>query len=302
MEFREMQYIITIEKYMNISRAADALYISQPTLSKCLQKVENEIGQPLFKRVGKRLMITYAGEVFINKARNILEMEKAMNQELSEIMENGRGVLNVAFPVMRASYMLPEILPAFRERYPNVRLKLMEGHSYLLDEALLKGSVDIAFYNLSKENPNLKYDVITTEELILVAAPDAAIKSKAVKLPECHYPYVSIREIANEPFILTNKMQRTRQLIDSVLLRDDVELTNTIEITNIMAGIQLAAKGYGYTLTSESHIRHLDLPENTNFFSITVPSITSDFVAATRRNTYRSEFMQAFIDIVREKY
>ena len=302
MEFREMQYILTIEKYMNISRAAEALYISQPTLSKCLQKVEDEIGQPLFKRVGKRLLITYAGEVFTTQARNILEMERAMHQELSEIVQYGRGVLNIAFPSMRASYMLPEILPAFHKRYPNIKIKLMEGHSYLLDEALLRGDVDIAFYNLDKKNPNLEYDAICSEELILVAAPDSPIREKAIHVPECRYPYLSIREIANELFILTNKMQRTRQVIDGLLLRENIELSNTIEITNIMAGIQLAAKGYGFTLTSESHIRHLTLPKNTCFFSVAVPGITSDFVAATRRNAYRSEFLQAFINIVREYY
>ena len=302
MEFREMQYILTIEKYMNISRAAEALYISQPTLSKCLQKVEEEIRQPLFDRVGKRLTLTYAGRIFVNKARNILEMEKAMNQELSEIVKDGRGVLNIGFPIMRASYMLPEILPAFHAVYPNVEIKLKEAHSYLLDEALLHGDVDIAFYNLGEKHPNLEYETIRTEELILVAAPCSPVKEKAVHVPECRYPYLSIRGIANEKFILTNKMQRTRQVIDRFLLQESIELNNTIEITNIMAGIHLAAKGYGFTLTSESHIRHLKLPKDTCFFSISVPGIKSDFVAAMRRNSYRSDFLQAFINIVREYY
>lgn len=302
MEFRELEYILTIEKYMNISRAAEALYISQPTLSKCLQKVEEEIRQPLFNRVGKRLILTYAGKVFVNQARNILEMEKAMNQELAEIVQNDRGVLNIAFPIMRASYMLPEILPAFHELYPNVELTLKEGHSYLLDEALLRGDVDIAFYNLGEKHPNLEYEPICTEELILIAAPGSPVQEKAVRVPECRYPYLSICSITNERFILTNKMQRTRQVIDSFLMRENLKLTNTIEITNIMAGIHLAAKGYGFTLTSESHIRHLSLPTDTCFFSIAIPGIKSDFVAATRRNSYRSDALKAFINVVRKYY
>lgn len=297
-----MQYVLAIARHMNISRAAEALFVSQPTLSKCLQKVEAEIRQPLFNRIGKRLMLTYAGQIFVNRARNIIEMEKAMSQELSEAILDGRGVLSVAFPIMRASYMLPEILPAFHQQYPNVEIRLREGHSYLLDEALLRGDVDIAFYNLGKKHPSLEYETIRTEELILVAAAGSPIQEKAVWVPECHYPYLSIRGLVNEKFILTNKMQRTRQLIDHLLLRENLELSNTVEITNIMAGIHLAAKGYGFTLTSESHIRHLALPEDTCFFSVSVPGITSDFVAATRRNCYRSEYLQSFINIVRQYY
>ena len=302
MDFRELQYILAIAKHLNMTRASEELYVSQPTLSKFVQKLEAEVGQPLFKRIGNRFTLTYAGKVFVEKAKHILEMKNSLDREMADIIHNDRGELNIAFPIMRGTYMLPDTLPIFRKRFPNVQVNVHESHSSSLDELLLHGDVDIAFYNLTRVNPGLEYELIRHEELVLVASGSSPICQYAEDHPDCKYPWMPLSAIADQLCILTSRRQRTRQIIESMLADSGIHLQHRMEISNILAGIQLAARGYGITFTSECHLRHISLPEDTRFFSIGNPNTSFDFVAASRRGLYHSNYAREYISIVRDCY
>ena len=100
MDFRELSYITAIAKYQNITKAAESLYISQPTLSKFLKALEEDIGLKLFRRLGNRYVLTHAGECYLQKAEQILQLKNELDLELADIMKRDVGVLRVAFPTM----------------------------------------------------------------------------------------------------------------------------------------------------------------------------------------------------------
>jgi len=302
MDFRELQYILAIARHLNITRAAEELYVSQPTLSKFIQKLETEIGQPLFKRIGNRFALTYAGEVYVEKAKHILELKKSLDSELADIIQNDRGELNVAFPTMRGTYMLPDTLPIFRERFPHVKVNVFESNSTTIDDLLLQGDVDIAFYNLTRVHPSLEYEVIRREEIVLVASGSNPVCQFAQDHTDCRYPWLPLDAIADQLCILTSRRQRTRQIVEHLLDENNIELRQVMEISNILAGIQLAARGYGVTFTSECHLRHMQLPEGTRIFSVGNPNVSFDFVAASRKGLYLSSYAQSFISIVTQCY
>ena len=133
MDFRELSYITAIAKYQNITKAAESLYISQPTLSKFLKALEEDIGLKLFRRLGNRYVLTHAGECYLQKAEQILQLKNELDLELADIMKRDVGVLRVAFPTMRCTYMLPATLPDFQKLYPNVKVEIIEAHSDQLD-------------------------------------------------------------------------------------------------------------------------------------------------------------------------
>ena len=134
MDFKDLSYVIAIAKTQNITKAADMLYVTQPTLTKFLQNLEREMGQKLFKKLGNRFVLTYAGERYVAKATEILNLKKELDQEMGDIIRQNAGLLKIAFPTMRGTYMLPCTLPIFRSLYPNVRLEIREAHSSLLEE------------------------------------------------------------------------------------------------------------------------------------------------------------------------
>lgn len=97
MDFRELNYILAIEKYQNITKAAESLYISQPTLSKFLITLESNLGQKLFRKLGNRYVLTYAGEQYVKTAKEILRLKSNLDIQLADILKRDVGILNVAF-------------------------------------------------------------------------------------------------------------------------------------------------------------------------------------------------------------
>ncbi len=132
MNFRELSYVMAIAKYKNITKAAESLYLTQPTLSKFLKSLESDVGQPLFRRLGNKYIPTYAGERYIKRAREILQLKKELDQEMGDIISKNKGVLKIGFPAMRGTYMLPCTLPIFRSLYPEVRIMIREERSTVL--------------------------------------------------------------------------------------------------------------------------------------------------------------------------
>ena len=168
MDFKDLSYVLAIAKYQNITKAANALYITQPTLTKFLQNLESDLGQKLFRKLGHRFVLTYAGERYVAKATEILNLKKELDQEMGDIIKDNHGSLKIAFPTMRGTYMLPCTLPIFNSLYPNVQLNILESHSNQLESMILNGETDLAFFNLPIKSPDIDYEIISHEEVLLI--------------------------------------------------------------------------------------------------------------------------------------
>ena len=114
---------------------------------------------------------------------------------MGDIVRNNEGVIRVSFPVMRGSYMLPCTLPIFHSFYPNVKIEITEKSSGELEDLLTNGDTDLAFFNLPVRKPLIDYDVISHEEVLLVAAKDNAISAYTEPHPDCRYPWIDIHKL-----------------------------------------------------------------------------------------------------------
>ncbi len=300
MDFRDFSYVLAIAKAQNITKAADSLYITQPTLTKFLQNLEKEMGQKLFKKLGNRFILTYAGERYVAKATGILNLKKELDQEMGDIIRHNAGLLKIAFPTMRGTYMLPCTLPIFHSLYPNVRLDILEAHSSLLEGMLLSGEADLAFFNLPVKSPDVDYEIISHEEVILVLSADHPLKSAGIKKEGCRYPWLDLHLLEKEPFILQPAGQRTRQTVDQLFRLYHLHPQIRLQTTNIPAAAELASSGYGACFVTETHLKHIPFKKQPLFFSVGNPCTTVDFVAAFRRGSYLSYHAQEYIKIVRD--
>lgn len=298
-DFRELTYITTIAKHQNMTRAAEELYVSQPTLSKALQNVERELGQPLFTKLGNRFCLTYAGERYVERAREMLRMKKELDEEMHDIIRDGRGELRIAFPIMRGSYMLPGTLTAFRKEFPHVHVKVREASSAVLEDLLLSGEVDLAFFSLPIRRPEIEYEVIYHEEVLLVTAPGHPLANMARPRPQ-GLAVVPPGLLRKEPFILQLPDQRTRQIADTIFRQAKFQPRIVLETRNIPVAVELARDGFGVTLAGETHLRHIHLDPAPACFSLGLPCAQTDFVVAFRRGAYLPQYTQRFIEIVRQ--
>lgn len=300
MDFKDLSYLVAIAKYQNITKAAESIYVSQPTLTKFLQKTERDIGQKLFKKNGNKFILTYSGQRYLEKATMILDLKKQLDQEMNDIVENNEGSLNVSFPAMRGTYMLPCTLPIFHSLYPNVHLNILEANSSKLEEMILDGSTDLAFFNLPIRNENISYELISHEELLLTMSIDNPASHLAVKNNKYKYPWIDINMLKNEKFILQLPEQRTRQTVNKLLKEANFSPNIVLETGNISASADLVSKNYGICFITETHLKHIKTDKPLISFSIGSTRRTVDFVAAFRKGSYIPYHAQEYIKIVKD--
>lgn len=300
MDFKELAYVLAIAKYQNITRAADSLYVTQPTLTRFLQNLEKELGQKLFRKLGHRFVLTYAGERYVKKATEILNLKKELDQEMGDIIKNNQGSLKIAFPVMRGTYMLPCTLPIFNSLYPNVRLNILEADSSSLENMLLSGEADLAFFNLPVKSPDIDYEIISHEELLLLVPSRNPLAGCGAKKEGLNYPWMDLRLLEKEPFIMQIPGQRTRHVVDRLFKEYHIEPNIKLQTSNITAEAALVSRGYGCCFVTESHLRHIQPLDHVSFFSVGSPCTLMDFVAAFRRGSYLPFHAREYITIVKD--
>ncbi|MBQ9422028.1 MAG: LysR family transcriptional regulator [Pyramidobacter sp.] len=300
MDFRDLSYVVAIAKHGNITKAADSLFITQPTLTKFLQGLEKNLDQKLFRRIGNRYALTYAGERYVTRATEILNMKKELDDEMSDIVRSNTGSLRIACPAMRSTYMLPCTLPVFSSRWPNVKINLIEASSYLLEDMLVSGQADTAFFNGPVKSPLVDCEVITHEEVVLVLAQEHPLSQCGVSRPDCKFPWMDLKLLKNAEFILQTETQRTWQTVGPLVHSLPFEPKVRLRTSNIQAAVELAAAGYGAYFVTESHLRHMRVRERLACFSVGNPSTPVDFVAAFRKGSYLSHYAQEYINIVRD--
>ena len=300
MDFKDLSYVLAIAKYQNITKAAESLYITQPTLTKFLQGLERDLGQKLFKRLGNRYVLTYAGERYTAKAGEILNLKKELDLEMGDIIRNNAGSLKIAFPTMRGTYILPCTLPIFNSLYPNVKLDILEAHSSQLEGMLQNGDADLAFFNLPVKSPNIDYEIISHEEVVLVLSATHPLAHAGIRRENCRYPWMDLNQMKNEPLIMQIPGQRTRQTVDTLFKNYDFEPNIKLQTSNISAEVELAARGYGACFVTETHLKHLSPGKKLACFSVGNPCTTVDFVAAYRKGSYLPYHAKEYIKIVKD--
>ncbi len=296
MNFREIKYVMTIAKHQNITRAAEALHISQPGLSKFLALLEADLGLKLFDHSDKKYMLTYAGKRYIDYARQILDIQSSLDAELSDIIKRDVGVLNIGMPNMRCAFMLPKTLPVFSRKYPNVKVNIFEGTSAVIDAKLIDGEIDLAFYSKPhKLNPHLEYETLAPEELLICTCRNHAVKDSSAD------GRIDISAIRDERLILLSPEQRTGQISRYYLKQAGIDLANSITTNNMPAVISLTEQGWGVSFIFESHLRwHSPKPE-IDTYSLG-EGVYSDFVASKRKGCYLPAYARYFVDEARKLY
>ena len=301
MELREAEYFITIAHEGSLTRAAERLYVTQPTLTKYLQRLETEAGVPLFQRVGHRLRLTYAGERCLYYAERLRQLNLELTNELADIVRNDAGSLRIGMPPFRCSFVMPAVLPEFHRLYPNVAVTFMEESSAKLDAALLSGDIDLAFYNLSEPVPQLEYEVLERDCVCAILPREHPLARTARPAEDGGLPWISLRDLAEETFILQNRTQRLGRYILHTLRELDIRPKKVLESSNIRAAGLLAASGYGVSFMSGGLLRHFEARDRCAAFRLTDATLPMDFVAAHRAGSYLPRCAGDLVELVKER-
>jgi LysR family hydrogen peroxide-inducible transcriptional activator len=194
MDFDQLRYFLEVARRQNFTRAAEDLAISQPALSRSIQKLEEEIGQPVFERQTRSLSLTDAGTLLQSRAQQVLTILEDTKAEITDDGQSGRVRVG-AIPTI-APYFLPEVLRKFSEEFPKAMLIVQENTTDALLKSCRQGEIDLAVLALPLPAKHLEVEALFEEELLLVLPLDhPLLNKKAIRLSDVEpYPFVLLDE------------------------------------------------------------------------------------------------------------
>lgn len=297
MELKQYQYILKVAELKNITKAAEELFITQPSLSHFIAKVEQELGTRIFNRSFVPLSLTPAGEVYVETARTILGLNYRMKELVRDISDSRKGVITIGMSHARASYFLPYAFENFKKAYPYVDICTLETKSCQVEEDVLKGRCDLGIIPLPCLNDELKHEKVFREELILVSGQP--IKSSFG--PSGHQ-YVDLKCVENDPFILLKKGHGIRTALDSLFIKQGVRVRNIMETTSNETAYRIATTGMALSVVPETTIflsNHVKPPW---FYSLAPEGVWWDIAVIYRNHQLLTQAQRCFIDLLKERF
>ena len=307
MNFQHLKYFLMVAEELNITRAAERLYISQQSLSNHISNMERELDVKLFTRSPK-LSLTYAGELLVSTATQILDQYSQYLSKVGDINRQYLGVLRVGISHTCGLALLPDVLPKFRQEFPMVEFSLFEGNSTQLEDELSHGRTDliICFQPIAME------EVVTvplTEQRLVMVVPraftDRLFGDQAGEIRQQYAQGADIGAFQQLPFVLIKRGNRTRNIVDQYFSRDYFKPNLILETENTVTTLAMAQAGIGVTICPELFLRAFPVAgagaKGVDLFPLTDPSTFSKLVAGYRKDRYLSHFGERFIQLVQER-
>lgn len=296
MDVRYLNYILTIAERQNMTKAAEELYVSQSSLSQYLSKLEQEIGVPLFERTRGRLVLTPAGELYVQAARQVIEIQKTLYHDIRS-MQN-KSHITIGTTSQLGLRMLTTVVPQFKERFPASTLEITEANVPTLTRLLQEESLDCAVMALnstaafSKEQVN----VLGTEELLLALYKEH---------PYCRKNLTGVisreelmTEFKNEPFLLCKKGSTIREATNQIFEAAGFVPNTICETNSVLTTRAMAAKGIGITFIGRSCMRESDPLQ---YYHLD-PLLTRQFALVHRRNWSMHNAEEALCTEIRDYF
>jgi len=296
---RTYEYIVTLAEFKNYTKASEALYISQPSLSKFVTNLENKLGMKLFERDTNYLRLTYAGELFVETAYHILDVNNNLLNQLRDIEDLKKGRVIVGIPRYRGAMLLPSILPIFYKRYPGIEVSIIEGSSLELEELAVQWKTDITLLNLPISSDKLVYNPIATEEILVALPPTHPLRNQTTEFPKhlSNLQTINLSELRNDNFILRRKYSRLRQIADELFMKAGFRPKVLLESDNMQTILNLVVKGLGITFIPNTWAKVFTAPL---YFHLEIPSASWMLVTAYRKGKQLSKASKAFIKVAKE--
>ena len=245
MTLRHLRVFLAVYQTQNVTRAAERLHMTQPTVTRAVQELERYYGVHLFERINRRLYITQSGRQLYARAVHIVGSFDRMEKELKNWDEF--GLLRIGATPTLASVLLPKTLMTFEKKHPKLRVRCSVENGTHLQEALADDRRDFALIEGEVAAEHLHAEPFSEDRLILLLPPDD---------PRRNAPALTLRELAESPLLLREKGSMGRSFLDRVFAAHDLPLEPLMESISTHAIIQAVHAGLGISFLPQRLIRH----------------------------------------------
>lgn len=299
MNMKQLKYVLVLAEKGSFSRAAEALNITQPSLSQYIKKIEKQQGVELFKRTNGDVQITDAGRIYIEAGKKILALEHQMENAFSDLAEFKGGTVTIGISPYRSVHLMPAVLREFDKLYPDIKLVVKEKSGRDLIEAAIHGEFDLCVIALPVDEKIFDYEVIYKESAVIAVGKATPLYSTlrlaAKTLDDRKYPAVDISALDGTDFAVLKEYMPVRILTDKIFEDYGIRVNEKIEVSSNEALLSIVESGVcaslipsGLTNTSNGNIA---------FFSIKQEINLRDVAVIYRKDQYISKPISELINI-----
>ncbi len=245
---RRLQVFHAVAKHLSFTKAAEALYMTQPAVTFQVKQLEEQFNARLFDRSHGRIKLTSAGELVLSYAERILHLSAELEARMTEMSGDIAGPLIIGASLTNGEFILPQVIGEFQASHPRIEIRLTVGNSELIENRVADRSLDVGFIESPSHFSNLETQEICEEELLVICAPDSEIARMRRVAPE---------QLVAQPYVRREPGSGTREFADRYFRQHGVspdDLNGGMELGSTAAIKNVLETGFGFSIMSHASI------------------------------------------------
>ena len=307
------KYVYEVYKERSFTKAAQNLYISQPSLSARIKKIEEIIGEPLFDRSTTPLQLTEVGKVYIEAAEEITQIEQRVENYINDLAGLKTGNLAVGASTLFAAYVVPSLITQFNQKFPDVHIQLIEGNTAELEEMLGSNALDFVIDNYHYDSILYNKELYCEENILLAVPKHFAVNEelgmyqlsyKNIKNKNYlnqKYPAVPLGRFADLPFIMLTQGNDTRTRGDRLCRNVGFKPNIVLEFNQQSTAYMASSTQLGATFISDILVSQLPTFENLVYYKLDGEEAKRKVFFYYKTHKYKTRVMEKFIRMMHEQ-
>ena len=290
MDLHQIEIFCTLIKLRSFSKAAEALYLTQPTVSGHIKNLEQELGVKLLDRLGKQVMPTATGDILFRYGQELLALREHAQEEISSLSGRLSGLLKIGGSTIPGAYILPPLLGAFKKQIPTASIHLIIDDTMKIAQAVLNGDLHLGVVGAPPDDPRLESHPYLRDELVVAVPATHAWAKKTVIMPDA---------LRGTPFILRETGSGTRRIMEERLGNAGISIAdlNTIAVMGSSDAVRQSIKGgLGVSILSIRAIQDDISAKRLSAVRLKGIPMERSFAVILRKGKSRSPLCQAFLD------
>lgn len=290
MDVHELEVLMTVASEKSFSRAAKILDRTQPAVSQAISRLETDIGEKLFDRSSKDGTLTPAGEILLEYARKMLNLQKTARIAIKDLRDLQHGKISISANEHTVFYLLP-LIAEFKSRFPLIKVDVRRGVASRIPKEIMAREVELGVISFKPKDSSVKSLAVSTDELVLIVAPGHKFAREK---------QVSIRDLAEESFIAHNAPSPYRQQVIKKFEKHKTKLNIAIEMPSLEAIKRLVETGVGVALVPKLTAQNEIDERRLTGLSVSEMKLERKLHIVYRRNGILSHAAEKFLDLAKD--
>lgn len=290
MEIRHLKLIREVAETKSLTKAKDALFLSQSALSHQLKEIEGQLGTQLFHRVNKQLILTNAGKMVLESAERILKDLERTEMSIKKYVSGTSGTLRLATQCYTCYHWLPSLMTDFKKEFPNVEIEIFHNNNADVEDQILEGAIDLAIIYENSDRPNIAYHELFRDEVYALVPAGHPWSKK---------PFVEAQDFENQNVIIHSYPLESVSLFSQVLIPEGVKPKQVMQVQVTEAVVELVKAGMGVNVMAKWIVEPYLQDNKLALVPVTKRGIHRTWHAITLSDENSPQYLQNFVQHLR---